>query len=93
MSSPASASPSPISALFTTLGNELLTDVTGNAAGLLTAFLKNIQIPPTPQNVAAQGAILAASAMLQLPNLEAQGIGQLATLGLAALATIKPPTV
>lgn len=92
MSSPATPA-SPISSLFTTLGNELIKDATGNAAGLLTAFLTNVKATPTPQNVAAQGAILAASAMLQLPNLEAEGIGQLADTGLAALALIKAPTV
>ena len=88
-----SSSASPTSALFSAFGNLLLSDVTGNATGLLTAFLKNVQATPTPQNVAAQGAILAASAMLQLPNLEAEGIQQLATTGLAALATVKTPTV
>ena len=92
MSSPATPA-NPISSLFTTLGNELIKDVTGNAAGLLTAFLTNVKATPTPQNVAAQGAILAASAMLQLPNLEAEAIGQLADTGLAALAQAKTPTV
>ena len=92
MSSPATPT-NPLSALFTTLGNNLSADVTGNATGLLTAFLTNVKATPTPQNVAAQGAILAASAMLQLPNLEQEGITQLADTGLAALALVKPPTL
>ena len=80
----------PLSTLFTVLGNQLLTDVEGNAASLLTAFFQNIKATPSVQNVLAQGAILQASALLQLPNLENEAISQLADTGLSALAAIKP---
>ena len=85
-------STSPISALFTSLGNQLLTDVEGNALGLLSAFFTNVKANPTPQNVVAQGAILSASALLQLPNLEQEGISQLADTGLATLSLVKTPS-
>lgn len=84
--------PSPVQVLFSQLGKALLTDVEGNAAGLLHAFFTNVKANPTTQNVVAQGAILAASAPLQLPNLEQESIGQLADTGLALLALVKPST-
>ena len=88
----AASSPNPIGDLFSSLAAQLLTDVEGNAAGLLSAFFKNIQATPTTQNVMAQGAILAGSALLQLPNLEGEAISQLATTGLQALTLIPKPS-
>lgn len=88
-----SSTPSPVAALFKNLGDQLLTDVEGNVSALLSAFFNNVKATPTPQNVVAQGAILAGSALLQLPNLEAAGISQLADTGLAALALVKVPAV
>ena len=84
-----------LSDLFNTLGKQILTDVEGNASGLLVAFFTNIKATPSIQNVLAQGAILQASALLQLPNLETQAIAQFADTGLAALASLKsaPPAV
>lgn len=85
-SSPSAAS------LFQALGTQLLTDTEGNAKDLLNAFFNNVKATPTPQNVIAQGAILAASAPLQLPNLEAEAIGQIATVGQQLLALLPTPT-
>lgn len=79
-----------LSDLFNTLGKELLADVEGNASGLLEAFFTNVKATPSVQNVLAQGAILQASALLQIPNLEASAISQFADTGLAALAALKP---
>jgi len=84
---------SPLQTLFAQLGNELISDAFSNASGLLNAFFTNVKGNPDPQNVVAQGAILAASAMLQLPNLEKEAIGQVADTGLALLAQIKRPVI
>lgn len=87
------STPSPFQALFASFGNELIGDAFGNAHGLLSAFFTNVKANPQPSNVVAQGAILTASAMLQLPNLEQQAISQAADTGLALLDIIKPPAV
>lgn len=87
------ATPNPFQTLFAQFGNELVGDAFGNAHGLLSAFFNNVKANPTTQNVVAQGAILTASAMLQLPNLEQQALGQAADTGLALLAVIKPPAI
>lgn len=81
---------SAISDLFDNLGKQLVSDVEGNVAGLLNAFFTNVKSNPTSQNVVAQGAILSASALLQLPNLEAAAISHFADTGLAALELLKP---
>lgn len=81
---------SPTSAILKALGDQLLANVEGGAAALLHGFLTNVKANPTPQNVVAQGAILSASALLQLPNLEQAAITELADAGLAALDTLKP---
>lgn len=85
--------PTPIQTLFSQFGTQLVGDAFGNVHNLLSAFFTNVKANPTPQNVAAQGAILTASALLQLPNLEQQAISQAADTGTALLAAIKPPTV
>lgn len=79
------------SGLFSNLGDQLGGDVLGNVKGLLKNFAANIKATPTPQNVAAQGAILVGSASLQLPNLEHQGISQLADT-LSGLIDLIPDT-
>lgn len=85
--------PSPESVLFSGLLQSLANDIFASGSGLLTAFFTNVQKNPTTQNVIAQGAILAASAPMQLPNLEQAALSQVATTGLALVALIKPPTV
>ena len=82
-------STSPAQTIFGVLGQHLLSDVESPAFGLLGAFLTAVQKNPTTQNVLAQGAILAASAPLQLPNLEQSGISDLASAGQALLALAK----
>lgn len=47
------------------------------AKAMLTNFGNNIQATPSPQNVVAQAMAVAATAPLQLPNLEAEAIKQL----------------
>lgn len=73
--------------LLTELGGDLFT----SGSGLLVQLFTNIQKNPTTQNVIAQGVILAASAPMQLPNLEQAAIGQTATVGLQLLALAKAP--
>jgi hypothetical protein len=79
--------------IFQHVGAQLLSDVEGNASSLLTAFFTNIKANPTTQNVVAQGVVLAASAPLQLPNLEQAALSQIADAGLALLALLPKPTV
>lgn len=88
MSSSGSTS-NPTKALFDALGAHLLADVESPAFTLLGNFLANVKANPTTQNVLAQGAILAASAPLQLPNLEQSSISDLATTGEELLALAK----
>lgn len=73
--------------LLTSLGDDLFS----SGSGLLEQLFTNIQKNPTTQNVIAQGVILAASAPMQLPNLEQAAIGQAATTGLELLKLAKPP--
>lgn len=82
---PASAVPTP-SAIVQQLLGALKTDVLLDGEGLLNTFFTNVEENPTPQNVAAQGAILFASALLQGPSLEKDSIVQIAKAGQALLA-------
>lgn len=92
MSSTGTPAPSSASDLFHILLTNLGDDLFKDGAGLLTQFFTNIKANPTTQNVIAQGAILAASAPMQLPNLEQAAIGQVADTGLALMALSKPST-
>lgn len=92
MSAPGSNA-SPLQNIFKTIGADLVADVKGAGFALLTTFFSNVKANPSPQNVAAQGAILAASAILQLPNLEQEGITQLADIGQSSLSTLSPTTL
>lgn len=76
------ASTSVAGALFHSLFSQLGGDIAANGKGLLTNFFNSVIKNPTAQNVVAQGAILAASAPMQLPNLEQESIGQIAQVGL-----------
>lgn len=86
MTTATTTTPNPAQAIFGTLGQHLLADIEGPAFGLLSSFLTNVAKNPTTQNVLAQGAILAASAPLQLPNLEQSSISDFAAAGQQLLA-------
>lgn len=79
----------PTQPIFDALGTALLSNIEGPAFTLLGNFLSAVKANPTPQNVLAQGAILAASAPLQLPNLEQSAITDLANAGEQLLALAK----
>lgn len=85
------AAASALQNIFQKVGEQLLNDAGGNAKSLLTAFFTNVKANPTTQNVIAQGAILAATAPLQLPNLEQEALGQVADAGLALLDLLPTP--
>lgn len=63
-------------------------DVLQDAEGLLGTFFANLKMTPTPTNLIAQGLALAATAPLQLPELESQAIGQFAQAGLLLTSLI-----
>ena len=86
------ATPTSASTLFHTLLTNLGDDLFKDGAGLLNTFFTNVKANPTTQNVLAQGAILAASAPMQLPNLEQASIGQLADTGLELMSLVKVST-
>lgn len=80
-------------ALFHQLGTLLVADIFSVNNTLLENFFNNLKANPTVQNAVAQGALLAASAPLQLPNLEQTAIGQVADIGLQLTALIKAPAL
>lgn len=84
--------PTTTSSLFSNLLTQLGDDLFVNGQGLLTAFFTNIQANPSTQSVIAQAAILAATAPLQLPNLEKDAISQVAATGLQLVQQLTPPT-
>lgn len=63
-------------------------DLLSSAQGLFTTYFTNLQKSPTSANVVAQGIALAATAPLQLPQMEATAIGQFASAGLQLTALI-----
>lgn len=67
-------------------------DVLVSAKGLLTNFGSAITANPSQENVIAQALALAATAPLQLPNLESQAIAQFGT-AVQQLAALIPSSV
>jgi hypothetical protein len=68
-------------------------DALASMQGLLTAFGQALVINPSQENLIAQALALAATAPLQIPNLEQESIGQFgaAVVKLAALITPVAP--
>lgn len=71
---------------------QLAGDALMAAKGMIVNFGSNIQATPSAQNVVAQALAVAATAPLQLPNLEAEAIKQLgaAVVSLAGLIPNAP---
>lgn len=79
------STPSVLSSLLSQLKTDALVDV----SGALNTGLTNIQSNPTPQNAAAQGAIMIASILFSGPALDQAAITQAASAAKALLASIK----
>lgn len=90
---PAPAATSQAASLFKQLGTLLIADVFNSSNTLLEDFFTSLKATPSIQNAMAQGAILAMKAPLQLPNLEAQALAQVADIGLQLTALAKPPAL
>lgn len=79
-------------AILQTFLGQLGGDALVAAKGMIVNFGNNIQATPSAQNVVAQAMAIAATAPLQLPNLESEAIKQLgaAVVQLAGLIPNAP---
>lgn len=79
-------------AILQTFFSQLGGDALVAAKGMIENFGNSIQATPSAQNVVAQAMAIAATAPLQLPNLEAEAIKQLgaAVVQLASLIPSAP---